>query len=503
MFPVAQAPESALPQRSNTSKRRAEPAKPMRKRSNNSDDFGDDGIDDEELVKATCGDLEFEHIDNFANPTDAITRKKTVKNKSTTKAKGHANTVDVGTTEDDQEPLQLSNGKWACKHACKDKNACKHLCCKQGMDKPPKKPIATKHTVSHEDKLQPAPSSSQIPKVTQSKLQLTASKRKVSSAIEELDLTQDETRTKKTEYVKSGPRNYREPHQLHKTIQKKDPPSILHSVMHTKPTYCYSQGGEHTLSFLHKPRADTPGDWSDYGDVPFDELSSHFETPKPPVHRDTSMPNKDTDADTLMDYATHPPVASRRSDTFGDDDSLLGDVMIGLADSQTLQAMHDDSEDNTAYLAGEAPDIDFDVDFQDDDFATNIGFIADDHKDWPVLENAPTTSSVPTHNFATDNRLIPFYDITSSLNQPNDEIIPGKTRLTALPPQEHIPPKPVSPALRLDPNDAPILDDIELLDLLDTSENQSIEKKPVPEAFKELEPWLYQEFGDIVELVDG
>jgi ATP-dependent DNA helicase HFM1/MER3 len=68
MFPVTQELESATPQQSNTSKRRAEPAKPTRRRSSNSDDFGDDGINDEELVKATSGELGFEDIDNFTNP---------------------------------------------------------------------------------------------------------------------------------------------------------------------------------------------------------------------------------------------------------------------------------------------------------------------------------------------------------------------------------------------------------------------------------------------------
>jgi ATP-dependent DNA helicase HFM1/MER3 len=48
-----------------------------------------------------------------------------------------------------------------------------------------------------------------------------------------------------------------------------------------------------------------------------------------------------------------------------------------------------------------------------------------------------------------------------------------------------------------------VRDDVELLDLLDTfDDDQMKEEKPVPEAFKDLEPWLYKEFGDIVELVD-
>jgi hypothetical protein len=97
MFPAPKSPEPDTPQQPNTSKRRAEPANPVRKRSTNSEDFGDDGIDDDELMKVSVGDLEFEHIDNFANPMDAITRKNTAKNK-TAKARSQVKpTTSVGT----------------------------------------------------------------------------------------------------------------------------------------------------------------------------------------------------------------------------------------------------------------------------------------------------------------------------------------------------------------------------------------------------------------------
>ncbi|KAJ0425170.1 Sec63 Brl domain-containing protein [Aspergillus carlsbadensis] len=35
-------------------------------------------------------------------------------------------------------PQRLKNGRWACNHKCKDKSACKHLCCREGLDNPPK-----------------------------------------------------------------------------------------------------------------------------------------------------------------------------------------------------------------------------------------------------------------------------------------------------------------------------------------------------------------------------
>jgi ATP-dependent DNA helicase HFM1/MER3 len=511
-FPVIQAPDFITPPRSNTSKRRAEPAKPTRRRSTNSDEFGDDGIDDEELVKATINDPEFEHIDNFANPLDAITRKNTVKNKSAAKPKGPAKMGNVVAAEDDAEPVQLSNGKWACKHACKDKNACKHLCCKEGMDKPPKKPAVAKHPAPHEDRFQSASLSSQTPKVTQTKLQLTASKRKISSAVEELDLTQKEMSNKKANHVKNGPRDCRGLHQLHKIIQKKDPPSTLHSVMHTKPTYCYSQGGEHNLSFLQKPGAEISDEWSDYGDLPLDELSSHFDAPQSTTHRDPLRRNGNEDTNNLMDYPAAGPVISRRSDTFGDDDSLLGDAMIGLADSETLQAVTADNNDDTAHRVVEVPDIEYDSAFQDDDFPVDVDFAEDDLNDWSVCESAPTTHTVPTRYIAPHHRRAPLYDNTSSLNQLTSDIGAAKSQSTGSRLQENKPPK--SAMSGPNPN-APVEDDVDVMDLIDILDDPvdvldvpdildgaKVKKKHVPEAFKELEPWLFEEYGDIVELVD-
>jgi ATP-dependent DNA helicase HFM1/MER3 len=503
IFPVIQVSESVTHPRSNTSKRRAEPAKLTRRRSTNSDEFGDDGIDDEELVKATINDLEFEHIDNFANPIDAITRKNTVKNKLAIKLKGQTKMVSVAAAEDDQDSVQLSNGKWACKHACKDKNACKHLCCKEGMDKPPKKPAVAKHPASHEDRFQSTSLPSQTPRVTQSKLQLTASKRKISSAVvEELDLTQDETRNKKANYVENEPREYRELHQLYKTIQKRDPPSKLHSLMHTKPESFYSEGGEHNPSFLQEPGADLLSDWSDYGDLPLDELSSHFDAPQPPSHPDPLRRHENQDTYNLMEYPTAGPVISRRSDTFDDEDSLLGDAMVGLADSEALQAVHDHKESNAAHLAANVPEMDYDAAFQEDDFPMDVDFAEGDHHDRSVYESALTTRPVPTRNIAPGHRRAPFYDSTSSLNLPNSGIVAAKAPLADSLPQEYIPLKAVSAVPRLHSNES-AADDVDVLDLLDILEDRPVKEKHVHEAFKQLEPWMFEEYGDIVELVDG
>ncbi|GAA5829644.1 hypothetical protein JCM11251_000232 [Rhodosporidiobolus azoricus] len=37
------------------------------------------------------------------------------------------------------EPRPRADGKYECNHACRDKTSCKHLCCREGLDKPPRR----------------------------------------------------------------------------------------------------------------------------------------------------------------------------------------------------------------------------------------------------------------------------------------------------------------------------------------------------------------------------
>jgi ATP-dependent DNA helicase HFM1/MER3 len=448
------------------------------------------------------GDLDFEHIDNFANPTDAVTRKNTAKNKMKSKAKDQNKTGNVDTDDDAQEPLQLSNGKWACKHVCKDKNACKHLCCKEGMDKPPKKSAISKHTTLAEDHHTAngiAPN--RTPKVTQSKLQLTAYKRKMSSAVEELDLTQEEKR-QKTDLGKNGPRDYRELHQLHTNIQKNDPPSVLHSVMHTKPSYCYSQGGEHSLSFLEQPGAGQSEDLSDYGDIPPDVLSSHFDMPESmSIQRNLAELNTDMDPGYSLDYPVTGRIASCASETFGDDDSLLGDAMLGLADSQILKEIGDGNDDITFPTNGSIS-ADLGSSFQDDISPMNIDNVPDGKGSWRTCDEA-ATSIVPASKPPLRKSRAPFCDTSSGSDTRLTDFKPAKALLQGsnLEDCKQAPRDP--PTLRHVSNDTPLMDNTDTLNVLDMLNDHVVrDESSVPDAFKGLEPWLFQEFGGIVELVD-
>ena len=474
------------------------------KASASTDEFGDRDIDDDELVKASFRDQGFDHIDNYANPTENITRNNTVKN---TSSKDNSRPKPIAQRKDEveQEARRLENGNWACNHPCKDKQACRHLCCKEGMAKPPKKTV-TKCVPSIDTGLQSvAKVSADQEKKTQTKLQLTASKRKGETAIEELDLSQQEKR-RKADYAINGPRDYRDLHRLHKSIQQREPPSTISSVMHQKPAYCYGKGDNPSLSFLdidsHSAR---PGSISsDYGDVQFEDLTGDLHQLGPSITQPTVSKNRDD-----TDLSIGCVALERLSDTFGDDESLFEDAMVGVADSEELRATGHGSQDRM-----QAPH-----DSMNDDYDFGLRFESLVNVDAATLVNkelstsllGSATSSIvnipsgpPEKNYSlffsdksspglnndsTGPEPVCEYDAPRELKQAND----GLTLLarTSKGNVSHSQPENGT-------HNAPISHQV--------SENvepeEEIKEEPLPEAYKDLEPWIYKEFGDIVELVD-
>jgi ATP-dependent DNA helicase HFM1/MER3 len=512
-FPANSPPETETPHQSNMSKRRTDTLKAGRRPSTTSDDFGDDDLDDDTLAKAALCDLDFDHIENYANPLDDMTRKNTSKNKaikekSTAKNKSVLRPLDANADDDSLEPVQLANGKWACNHACKDRNACKHMCCKNGMDKPPKKKTTAKDVPSGEERSQPQQKASiQRGKETQTKLQLTTSKRKSSAPIEELDLTQQEKK-RKADYGTNGPRDYRDLHQLHKTVQGKELPSSLHSVMHKKPEYCYSQGGEHSLSFMEPPACKRPRTSSDYGDAPFEDLSFHHDALKE-THAQQDLVQL-SDGDEPEDYMNYPataPVASRGSDTFGDDDLLLGDAMIGLADSQNLQGASKDSHD-VMHPLEQALDYQDQMGYGADSYQMDVDLAEYDHDTYKTFEEeCIPVEAAPSPKQPSMMSKSLFFHSTSSPQTERGSFKPAKRMLKGPELRELKQPKVISPIQRPSARKQPVQVEDDVDDILDMFDEEPLndvpaKENPVPEAFKDLEPWLFQEFGDIVELVD-
>jgi ATP-dependent DNA helicase HFM1/MER3 len=482
------------------SRRRIDNA-PVRRRKSataTSDDYDDADIDDDALANAASVDrLSFERIDNFAETADAMTGASVVNSKPTNTKGKTKNTSAAAEDGGDNVPVQLPNGRWLCNHKCKDKEACKHYCCKHGLDKPPKKAAPKRVPTSNHQEPLSNKGSSQRDNKTQTKLQLTAPKRRNSAVIEELDLTQQEKK-RKTEYAINGPRDFRDLHKLHKSVQKTEVPSSLHSVKHKKPAYGYGEGGEYQLSFLSQSTATRKKSSSEYGDLDIDEIASD-----PNDHVDPSS----YDDSASLYFPTKAPVATHGSETFGDDDSMFGDALVGLADSEDLQ-MSIGMDETSADMS--LPDI-----------AT----------DFKVPKHGSGTQAKVEHRRKPTQYRTPFLEATSSPERPR-HATPAPAQATLYSKNLHKPlrsvskNKQVTSASHHEPDDRDVYGD--LLDLLDstpTNNNESSnikqaepivtshqspdthsnaeqkEQKEVPDKFKDLQPWLFQEFGDLVELV--
>jgi ATP-dependent DNA helicase HFM1/MER3 len=522
-FPAPKLPEvAAPPQRSqhqrptsNMSVRRNENANGKRKLSSGTESFDDDGIDDDELVQAALGDLDFDHIENYSNPTDAITRKSTSKNNKA-KGKGVAKPTEKTNEENDNEPRQLENGKWACNHKCKDKDICKHLCCREGTDKPPKKHAMRKSAQTNETLSQTSTKNKREKgKKTQTTLQLTASKRKTSAAVEELDMTQQEKR-RKAEFAKSGPLEYRNLHQLHNSIQKKDPPSSVYSIVHKKPAYHYGTGGDYSLSFMEQD-AETRNSTSDYGDLELEGLESHFDRPESSrAQGKSSLREHGTD----FEVDTRRQVSSRQSDMFGDDDSIFKDAMVGLADSEYLQTANEHRDQDSGNLE-DFFDMDYDGGDRYDEPSygespTQVETEAPEQESMSLPHEYPTSSSVQVPVMSPEMGCSLFINNTSDM-VPVSEAFKAPIARMRRPALEEVRQTEILPPLNQrrpsretvkekEPETEFDFDNDEniFVDLAEPQEleESKLEQKPVPDGFKDLESWLFAEFGDIVELVD-
>jgi ATP-dependent DNA helicase HFM1/MER3 len=368
MFAVTKPIEYGPLHQSNTSKRRTESLEVQRIQPPSRDDYGDDEIDDNELLSMPLDGLEFDDIDSFANIADTAARNSAFNHKSS-KEKGGARTTNTATDDDhERRPVQLDNGKWACNHKCKDKTACKHLCCREGIDKPPRR--VAKTSTNDKNASQPASQmSAQKDKKLQTKLQLTANKRKNQNLVEELDLTQSEKKNKSVSATNNP--EYRRLEHLHQSIQSNKSTPSASTIFAKKPEQAYPGIGQ-TLSFLQKPASQRHETSSDYGDMYMDEF-----LPEPFIYENENSYSyaahiPDSTMATTTNYPAKAPIASQRSDTF-DDDSLLGDAMIGLADSQNLASIPR-FNDSGVQLSEEPTgfDYDYEADLRDDDFPTSI-----------------------------------------------------------------------------------------------------------------------------------
>lgn len=153
--------------------------------------------------------------------------------------------------------------------------SCKHLCCHEGVDKPPKAPKKASTAVNTIVEPGPNPNSKSAPRQSSVQTKLPLGKTahaKEAKKIETINLahTRDPI-----EYAKVAPRAYRSLHQLHEKVNRSS--SATPVLSNTKPSFSYKKGDQPRLTFLSQSA--TPGKKdqdrsSDYGAAWMDDLPS-------------------------------------------------------------------------------------------------------------------------------------------------------------------------------------------------------------------------------------
>ncbi|RDW65861.1 putative DEAD/DEAH box DNA helicase (Mer3) [Aspergillus mulundensis] len=82
-----------------------------------------------------CDEMTF--ISSMSEQAEPFKPTSSQKKVSKTQGKKPITAVDTSGSVD-REHEKLDNGRWACNHKCKDKTACRHLCCREGLNNPPK-----------------------------------------------------------------------------------------------------------------------------------------------------------------------------------------------------------------------------------------------------------------------------------------------------------------------------------------------------------------------------
>lgn len=498
MFPVSRASETDHTNQSNMSKRRVETTKTSRKPSSTSEDFGDDGIEDDELMRASFGNLEFDSIEDYADPFNPIGQQKKTKTILTIDRRDARNNSSAALTnmaakDKYMEPTQLSNGRWACNHSCKDKSICKHLCCRNGMEKPPKKKYMTKPTSV--DGCQPQPSNVETGHKrieTQPKLQFNVSKRKNSSTVDEIDLTQQEKKKTKSSHITTRHEICSELRQRHSSTQGHELPSSLGSVMNKKPDYSYSQGDGHIFSFMDDRLKKPSQTSSDYGDIPFDEIQQ-------------SQYQHALNHEEYIGYMKDPVIVSvphHGSDSFGDDDSLL-DVIVGLVDSQNLQTAAGEKNDAMSAYE-EALSFEDEASYQTKSISTDTKFRHNETDDFNVAESILGASKISAPETLPNKSRSPLESAPSNTQITLNDIQLPYTTIKAKKPKSLSGPLPVWFSESGDKNSNN--DGDGTLDVFDMPndvlvKDVAVKAMPTSETVQGLELWLLQEFGDIIELI--
>lgn len=449
------------------------------------DEFGDGDLDDQDLLAAMVDDFEdeFKHIDDYGNDNDRTTAKS---------AKQIARTASASQTQSDWEPKKMANGKWSCNHRCKDRSGCKHVCCREGLDKPPKAP--KRATTGDKND---APGSTQQQKVLpkgQTTLSLSRSAKAkytasaASSDVIQVDLTQEPKKA-----LSRVPGEMKRLEKLHSKMTGgrvvTTPTFLRQNITHSR-----LPDSRPRLSFMpehnHDDHRDVTSDYGDsWPDSDLPDLAMLTENTKHSTQYRSNHANYhgNDDFDPAGDL-----------ENFGDSDSLMNDAMVGLADSQELEQQTSRAPARPSRIVGSDED-DILAALEDSLEETSATFMPDTPKPSRKMSRRisdPFESSIQAHKRP---REVPFIDASSALfvtpgstlrrpgsSMDDDEFgVPSrkKVKITNVADKEN--------ELSLDPTPLTEYSDAEM-----AGKNEEHDAKAKRE---EIDAWFMQEFGQYVE----
>ena len=304
----------------NTSKRRASATKRRSTADNDSDEFGDGDLDDADLARAEAGG--FTNIDDFDDAGFEASQPKRKKQKTNTSAPSN----------EQWEPQQLTNGKWACNHACKDKTICKHLCCREGLDKQPKPPKLK------QDKKQAEEASD--PKQTQLNMHTTKKQSLLTPAVSSIEKAPAPAARKANESKEA-----RDLTRLHNSVKTNTPtvPVLGEGRVNGELGKLSTKSGAPRLSFLEAARGVEEEDGSsDYG---IDTWSSN------------DLPSLD-DLVTTQPVSRMGPPRARIGFNVADEE-ILDAMDVGAGNSQQSQPLAEGTGDGHVDLSSYADEYNF------------------------------------------------------------------------------------------------------------------------------------------------
>ena len=281
--------------------------------------------------------MEFNHIDTFDNGIANNISKGAARTRKSAFPES-SEVYDMSQQEHRDEPKRLENGRWTCNHRCKSKqrhvhppskkivaklrNRCKHLCCREGLDKPPKPSVKSNSTKTNTTKSnQSREPIKQVIASNRGQLPMTFSggprgqgRGVKPSTIDRVDLT-----TEREVRTTLGQQNPKGLNSLHSSVPETAPVKVKPQK---RPSFSYARESSPSLSFLDEAVQGVGKFSSDYDDSWMDDF------PSP-----SALLQNTTLAASQLPF---PLSGSNHGTAYDESVSELEACLVGLDDSMTL-----------------------------------------------------------------------------------------------------------------------------------------------------------------------